>query len=304
MLRHRAFVLLTLFNLAIQISAEQTIYSDGWIPMSHNDIYEQIRRGTITTTQYPVYLSTKTLDDFDNNLNVEQRSIKQKANDVFKDISAMSKEPEPTNIKIDKFDQTTVYTKENIRKAKKVWDPNIDTRFDNVLALPEVDSKPDVSTEKTFDVITAATYTYEVTERVDTSPAEDSYTTESAGYQYNPPTDENQNLTSTFYRILSKYNIKTEDKLPNYELSLQRKVQIPTRDTNRVLIPYRYNSLNHLPADPLLAVFLSNYGFYLPSLYGIKANYNNLYGYLTSNNIHNNKPFGLYKVFSDTDSWN
>ncbi|CAH0674180.1 unnamed protein product [Spodoptera exigua] len=143
MLRHRAFVLLTLIHITIQISAEQTIYPDGWIPMSQNDIYEQIRR--------------------------------------------------------------------------------------------EVDSKTDVSTEKTVDVITAATSnTYEVTERIDTSPAEDSYTTESTGYQYNPPTDENQNLTSTFYRILSKYNIKTGDKLPNYELSLQRKVQNPSRDQSLI----------------------------------------------------------------------
>lgn len=272
--------------------------------MSHNDIYEQIRRGAITTTDYPVYLPTKTQDDFNNDLNYKQRSITEKANENFKETAAMFMDPEPDTIKIDKLDQITVHTKENVRKAKKVWNPNVDTGFDNVLAFPDVDSKTDVSTEKTVDVITAATSnTYEVTEHIDTSPAEVD-TTESAGYQYNPPTDENQNLTSTFYRILSKYNIKTEDKLPNYELSLQRKVQNPSRGTNGVLVPYRYNSLNHLPADPLLAVFLSNYGFYLPSLYGIKANYNNLYGYLASNNIHNNRPFGLYKVFSDTDSWN
>ncbi|KAH9636670.1 hypothetical protein HF086_008983 [Spodoptera exigua] len=299
MLRHRAFVLLTLIHITIQISAEQTIYPDGWIPMSQNDIYEQIRRGT---SEYPVYFSKRTQDNFDD-LNIEQKLFTKNENE-YKDTAAIFMQNEPDNIKTNKLGHT-VYTKENTRKAKKVWEPNVDTSVDNVLLLPEVDSKTDVSTEKTVDVITAATSnTYEVTERIDTSPAEDSYTTESTGYQYNPPTDENQNLTSTFYRILSKYNIKTGDKLPNYELSLQRKVQNPSRGTNRVLVPYRYNSLNHLPADPLLAVFLSNYGFYLPTLYGIKANYNNLYGYLASNNIHNNKPFGLYKVFSDTDSWN
>ncbi|KAF9791589.1 hypothetical protein SFRURICE_019988 [Spodoptera frugiperda] len=231
---------INVINFAIQISAEQTIYSDGWIPMSHNDIYEQIKRGAITTTDYPVYLLTKTRDDFNNNFNYKQRSITEKRNDNFKDIAAMFKEPGSDNIKTDKLDQITVHTTENARRAKKVWNPNIDTSVDSVLEFPDVDSKTDVSTEKNVDVITAATSnTYEVTEHIDTSPAEVD-TTDSAGYQYNPPTDENQNLTSTFYRILSKYNIKTEDKLPNYELSLQRKVQNPSQGTDRVLVPYRY----------------------------------------------------------------
>ncbi|KAL4702347.1 hypothetical protein ACJJTC_002709 [Scirpophaga incertulas] len=113
-------------------------------------------------------------------------------------------------------------------------------------------------------------------------------------------------ITNHFLRILSKYNIKQGDNLPNYVLSRQRKVG----NQNLMLIPFplkippRYNSLNHLTADPSLAVFLSNYGYYLPGLYGIQSKYRNLYGYLASNNIHNNRPFGSYKIFSDTDSSN
>ncbi|CAG4966987.1 unnamed protein product [Parnassius apollo] len=120
--------------------------------------------------------------------------------------------------------------------------------------------------------------------------------------------DEND-FTSKLLNILSNYNIRVNDVLPNYELSRETTRRSPPKQEFLLLpIPIRYssrhNSLNHVTVDPLLAVFLSNYGYYLPGQYGSHNNYQNLYGYLASNNIHNNKPFGSYKIFADTDSSN
>lgn len=116
------------------------------------------------------------------------------------------------------------------------------------------------------------------------------------------------NLTANLLDILANYNIRIGDNLRNYDISLREN----SRNSNNhdyifipvpIKLPARYNNANHLPVDPLLSVFLSNYGHYIPSLYGIHSGYNNLYGYLASNNIHNNKPSGSYKIFSDTDSF-
>ncbi|CAG9579521.1 unnamed protein product [Danaus chrysippus] len=131
-------------------------------------------------------------------------------------------------------------------------------------------------------------------------------------YFYEPfklKTSTSNNFTSNLFSILANYNIRTSDKLPNYALSLRQNsrnsdnhdfiyVYVPIK------IPLRYNNANHLPLDPLLAVFLSNYGHYIPGLYGYTRGFSNLYGNLASNNIHNNKPFGSYKLFSDTDNTN
>lgn len=63
-----------------------------------------------------------------------------------------------------------------------------------------------------------------------------------------------------------------------------------------------YNSLEQTPPDPFVALFLSHYGKYLPASGGsLGDHYNNLYSYLASNNLHNNKPFGSYKIYEDTD---
>ncbi|KAJ0178019.1 hypothetical protein K1T71_006892 [Dendrolimus kikuchii] len=158
----------------------------------------------------------------------------------------------------------------------------------------------------------ASSNVYEVTERLPSiiHPVKDvSDNTEQVEYFYERPQLDKENLTNNFLNILSKYNIKVNDKLPNYALSRRNNDhnRFPTRlmhYPNNLRIPYGYNSLDHLPVDPILAVFLSNYGYYLPGMYGINRDYNNLYGYLASNNMHNNKPFGLYKIYSDTDSSN
>lgn len=143
---------------------------------------------------------------------------------------------------------------------------------------------------------------YEVTEN-DTE--QDEIKTAHDDYNYEPPKNIESNA---LFEILSKYNINKGDVLPNYGLSRKPKAQVLLKQNmvvtskpihNQVV---RYNNLNHLPVDPILAVFLSNYGFYLQGMYGRHNRYHNLYGYLASNNIHNNRPFGFYKIFSDTDS--
>lgn len=276
--------------------------------MSHNDIYNQIRR---VSTSYPVYRTLMPPVVDENSLVPTQMNTKKKNRDFKESFDVLNKRPLQTVTIADKTEksyQKTVSFAENTRKGKAVWNHDVEIGNDNILELPEIDSQTSVINKENSNsnviTATAASKAYKVTEDTDKLATEDNYSAEHVEYQYNPPTDESQNLTSTFYKILSKYNINSGEKLQNYDLSLKRKVQSPSANAYRFLLPYGYNNLNHLPVDPLLAVFLSNYGFYLPSLYGIKANYNNLYGYLASNNIHNNKPFGMYKVFSDTDSWN
>lgn len=195
---------------------------------------------------------------------------------------------------------------ESWRKAKQIIE-QADEKNEDFLGQETIKKYDSVLEEDVGGEITTIpkrVNRYEVEEDIDNNQdIEKDNIEEGFGYDYSPPVAQNLNFSSTLIKILSKYNIKADDHLQNYDLSRQRKVKVP-------FVPeishfrYRYNSLNHLTVDPLLAVFLSNYGFYIPSLYGIKSNYNNLYGYLASNNIHNNRPFGLYKIFSDTDSWN
>ncbi|KAJ8719257.1 hypothetical protein PYW07_016813 [Mythimna separata] len=311
MLRNRGLVLLTIIIIIYQSSTEQIINTDGWIPMSQHDIYNQISRVSTKYLQYPVYRSMKPPIVYDNNLVQRLSNTKSDFRDFkesFEVLNEKSFEIVAAADETEEKDKKIINNEETTRTAKKVRNQDADYSILNNLEPPNSNAKTSVtSEEKTNNEVITATATskaYEVTEDTDKLATENNYIKENVGYQYDTPTDENQNLTSSFYEILSKYNINSEDKLQNYDLSLQRKAQTLSERPYRVPLPHGFNNLNHLPVDPLLAVFLSNYGFYLPSLYGIKANYNNLYGYLASNNIHNNKPFGLYKVFSDTDSWN
>ncbi|CAH1112280.1 unnamed protein product [Psylliodes chrysocephalus] len=49
------------------------------------------------------------------------------------------------------------------------------------------------------------------------------------------------------------------------------------------------------PINPFLALLLSQYGRYVP-LYGPGKG---IYAYQASNDFHNNKPFGAYKIYED-----
>lgn len=61
--------------------------------------------------------------------------------------------------------------------------------------------------------------------------------------------------------------------------------------------PVAYNTPEHLPPDPYVALLLSHYGRYIPRP-GISGH--GLYGYTAANNIHNTKPFGSYKIYEDS----
>ncbi|KAK2588591.1 hypothetical protein KPH14_006363 [Odynerus spinipes] len=52
-----------------------------------------------------------------------------------------------------------------------------------------------------------------------------------------------------------------------------------------------YNSELHLPPNPVLALVLSRYGRYVPGPQNPRH-----YSYMAVNNIHNNRPFGQYKL--------
>lgn len=109
---------------------------------------------------------------------------------------------------------------------------------------------------------------YEVTENPESFDpnAAESKRFEDLGYIYGPPKTldhpDNSNYVDLLSKTLLKYNIDANDQLQNYALSKRNK-NINTAMLNLVNIPHRFNSMNHLPVDPLLAVFLSNYGYYL-----------------------------------------
>ncbi|CAH0723462.1 unnamed protein product, partial [Brenthis ino] len=201
--------------------------------------------------------------------------------------------------------QSDLYPKQIVRKAKKIDDTYSQS---NKNAIDEEDIKKLNNAELN---IKSESNNYEVIENVrDDEKKEVEEIESTVGYVYEKPkaeAKEMNHLTKNLFSILANYNIRTSDKLPNYALSLRQNSRNSDQDfiymQVPIKLPLRYNSPEHLPLDSLLAVFLSNYGYYLPGLYGFQRNYNNLYGYLASNNIHNNKPFGSYKIFSDTDSF-
>lgn len=63
---------------------------------------------------------------------------------------------------------------------------------------------------------------------------------------------------------------------------------------SRVLNDDSYNSGLHPSPNPILALILSRYGRYVPG-----ARNPRVYAHMAVNNIHNNKPFGNYKVECD-----
>ncbi|CAB3227458.1 unnamed protein product [Arctia plantaginis] len=290
-------------------SSEYIISSDGWVPITRDHVYNPtnfihtpLKPHTITSNTIKV-IKAQNDQEKDSKLTKQLDSFLQSGSTPFLGFRA--------SVNVD--DKTTVENNENIRnateslrKAKKILERS-DENYLGHASMRKYDSVLEQNVGGKVPTITNRANRYEVEEPeedTDNHQDADQDTLEQGfGYDYTPPLPQNLNFSSTLINILSKYNIKTDEKLQNYDLSRQRKAKIP-------FVPeisysrHRYNSLNHLPVDPLLAVFLSNYGFYIPSLYGIKSNYNNLYGYLASNNIHNNRPFGLYKIFSDTDSWN
>ncbi|XP_014474144.1 PREDICTED: uncharacterized protein LOC106744163 [Dinoponera quadriceps] len=66
------------------------------------------------------------------------------------------------------------------------------------------------------------------------------------------------------------------------------------RFLNEALNADSYNSQLHLPPNPVLALVLSRYGRYVPGTRNPRV-----YANTAVNNMHNNKPFGIYKYECD-----
>ncbi|XP_047996301.1 probable cyclin-dependent serine/threonine-protein kinase DDB_G0292550 [Leguminivora glycinivorella] len=187
----------------------------------------------------------------------------------------------------------------NRRTSKLIWDASsTEDLILNAVTTQEPGINNQVKSDETGNSVNhriVTNHNYEVTEPADVRELKP---------EANSLSNENE-YSNKFVNNLSKYNIENDDSLNNYARSTRtlryKKMLYPSPVP---LIPFRYNTLNHLPVDSLLAVLLSNYGFYLHGFYGLPNNYKNLYGYSASNNIHNNKPFGSYKIYSDTDSSN
>lgn len=210
-------------------------------------------------------------------------------------------------------------------EKEKVNKPNVRvSRFQRILKT-ETSSVEDNSLRPTID-----DHKYTKTEKLDKYNeekeavndlvSEQTKVQDTTGYTYDPPpVKENESIelenefNNLFLEILSKYGINREDKLSNYELSRQPQkfAHQNLRDSQNILylpvpithLPYHgHNSPYYVPVNPLLALFLSNFGYHLPGyhLNRVNGKYTNLYGNLASNNVHNNQPLGAYKISSDS----
>lgn len=73
-------------------------------------------------------------------------------------------------------------------------------------------------------------------------------------------------------------------------------IKLLDRFLSRTLNADSYNSELHPPPNPILGLILSRYGAYVP---GIRKP--RVYANMAVNNIHNNKPFGRYKLELDEE---
>ncbi|CAH2085137.1 unnamed protein product [Euphydryas editha] len=315
----RAILLITCFF--VKASSVENIYSDsGWRPMSNEKVFALQRNLIKTPIQIENGQENSLANVYERNaikivrpypIHQNKESIKAHEAISVRGIERNGRAFEGVTEPSFKEITTKTYIRTNpIRKAKKIAESDVTLLADN--SIPK-HTNMDESKEIKNKIKSEPKINYEVYE---SSQEDDTLTKQddlkpldTKSYKYERPILETKqsNLTSKLFDILSNYNIRSGDKLPNYALSLRQN----SRNSNNkdfiymhvpIKIPFRYNSQNHYPIDPLLAVFLSNYGHYLPGLYGFQRSYSNLYGYLASNNIHNNNPSGSYKIFSDTDS--
>ncbi|XP_046967312.1 uncharacterized protein LOC124535229 [Vanessa cardui] len=322
-----ALILLTVTCFFVRADSDENIYSDnGWRPMSNEKVFALQRNFIKTPIQVRNSAGNSVDNVFQRNaikivkpsvVHLNKESIKgQEAISLQKEIERNGRAFEDSTESSTKNTTQKIYYDESklVRKAKNIAESDVILVTDNVLSNPIQQNADEKNKTKKRKISSLRNSTYDVHENLE----QDNLITDennfkssvSNGYRYERPklvTKQKNNLTSSLFNILANYNIRTDDKLPNYALSLRQNSR--NLDSNDfvymhvpIKIPFKYNSPNHLPIDPLLAVFLSNYGHYMPRQYGFQRRYENLYGYLASNNIHNNNPYGSYKIFSDTDS--
>ncbi|XP_013191151.1 uncharacterized protein LOC106135407 [Amyelois transitella] len=306
---------------------DSNLQNKGWIPLSAEDVMKRIGNAgylfdyntpdsfqdmkylrdnaiKVVTPSYHEFLQETRLKDSSRKIN--------KCNSgacIPQSVEIMENESD-----IDKFskkisDQNTIRKPKAIKSdtiiAKSVihsQDRNLESELNGYLKKDIKDLVDKQETKNTYEVI-------EDIDQFNTNIEKSNDKTKETNRYENFDTDKNnpqKNFTSSFLDILNRNNIKPVDQSTNYIESRYNRLIIPKQNYMflqiPLTVPQRYNSPNHLPIDPLVAVFLSNYGYYLPNYYGQRNNYRNLYGYLASNNNHNNLPFGMYKIFSDTDS--
>lgn len=123
-----------------------------------------------------------------------------------------------------------------------------------------------------------------------------------ADNRYNPQVPQRAS-----YRVLEEHNEYPTDNPDHSRLPYTGKVLTtsPYRNSqdvtaaikaldhflSRVLNGDSYNNELHPPSNPILALILSRYGRYV-----LGARNPRVYAHMAVNNIHNHKPFGVYKL--------
>ncbi|XP_028178911.1 uncharacterized protein LOC114366280 [Ostrinia furnacalis] len=333
------FILLVIFKAS---STHILIPQNEWIPLSKEEVLRTLNRGDRRNTDFsdkqkPHLLSTPTLSTFiTNNANAvkqvqpmktlklnEQNAYYHLAPDKITSVNDLQSNLPGNHEEALQENIIATTSKGNLElKSNKLEDKDtkdaIDTNFRRAKAISKIyyPNSVDINEERSenlrkhnygLEQENNQPKLYEVTEDTREFEEEQSEAEQRPGYFYIPPNPSHSkanNLTNKFLDILSKYNIQPNENLSNYALSRRSKNHDRFNGYMFVPIPIRdFSQFSNLSLGSL-AVLLSNYGFYLPGAYGIHGKYRNLYGYLASNNIHNNKPFGSYKIFSDTDSSN
>ncbi|KOC65763.1 hypothetical protein WH47_10225, partial [Habropoda laboriosa] len=99
-------------------------------------------------------------------------------------------------------------------------------------------------------------------------------------------------LTDNSRRATPRYRGKVETRNPSHNSQdITTAIKALDHFLSRVLNDDGYNSEVHPPSNPALALVLSRYGRYVPG-----ARNPRVYAHMAVNNIHNNKPFGSYKL--------
>ncbi|XP_078037381.1 uncharacterized protein LOC144470288 [Augochlora pura] len=117
----------------------------------------------------------------------------------------------------------------------------------------------------------------------------------SSSYQVVEERDEYRTDNSDHARLPYRSNVARPDPHRNSQ-DVTAAIKALDHFLTGVLNGDSYNSVLHPPPSPVLALLLSRYGRYV-----LGARNPRIYAHMAVNNIHNNKPFGSYKVESERE---
>ncbi|XP_015436803.1 PREDICTED: uncharacterized protein LOC107192121 [Dufourea novaeangliae] len=120
--------------------------------------------------------------------------------------------------------------------------------------------------------------------------AEDARVPWRKSYQVVEESDEYLTVNSDYVRLPYREKVQTIDPHRDSQ-DITTAIKTLDRFLNGVLNSGSSNSDVHPPLNPVFALILSRYGRYV-----FGAQNPRVYAYMAANNIHNNKPFGNYKV--------